>query len=91
MPRRQPWGDFSRLLAGLPFDVQAQLYNQLRHRKDLDPAALSRLPQIHTSGRLNVTAGGQAVGAWRFQTLTAVYGISRSQAHDEERNQRDAD
>ena len=76
MSRTKPWGDYSRLLAGLPYDVQAQLYSHLEHRKDLDPGTLYRLPMLHSTARLQLLPGAQAIGVWRFLTLTATYGIS---------------
>ena len=72
------WKPFGRVLAGLPYDVQAQLYSNLSRRRDIDPASLYRLPLVHTVPRVQIVAGGQAVAAWRMVTLSAVYGVSRS-------------
>jgi hypothetical protein len=72
------WGRWSTLLAGLPYDVQSALYERLKDRSDLRPQQCYRLPIIFSSQRLNVTVGGTANDSWRFLSLSAVYGISKS-------------
>ena len=72
------WGQWSTLLAGLPYDVQAALYNRLKPRTDLSPHSCYRLPILHSVTRLTVAPGGTATNSWRFLSLSAVYGISKS-------------
>jgi hypothetical protein len=78
MPQGQRFGEFSRVLAGLPYDVQAQLYAQLSHRRDINPDTLYRLPMIHATNRLTIAAGGTVQASWRISTLSAIYGLSAS-------------
>lgn len=72
------WGRWSTLLAGLPYDVQAALFNRLAPRNDLNPDSCYRLPILFSTPRLTVNAGAATVSNWRFLSLTAVYGISKS-------------
>lgn len=72
------WGAWSTLLAGLPYDVQAALYNRLHSRTDLNPASCYRLPLLFSTQRLTVAAGATATASWRFLSLTAVYGLSKT-------------
>ena len=72
------WGKWSTLLAGLPYDVQAALFERLRDRNDLRPAQCYRLPIVFSTPRLTVPVGGTATAAWQFLSLSAVYGVSRS-------------
>lgn len=72
------WGRWSTLLAGLPYDVQAALYNRLEPRTDLNPDSCYRLPILHAVPRLTVTPGGTSTSSWRFLSLSAVYGVSKS-------------
>ena len=72
------WEGWGRLLAGLPYDVQAQLFSHLVNRRDLNPRQCYRLPLLFSCDRMTVTAGGTANSSWRFETLSAVYGVSNS-------------
>ena len=72
------WGRWSTLLAGLPYDVQAALFNRLQDRSDLNPASCYRIPLLFSTQRLTVNAGAATTSSWRFLSLTAVYGVSRS-------------
>jgi hypothetical protein len=70
------WGAWSELLAGLPYDVQSRLYYTLSNYQGVNPASCYRLPLLASTQRQAIAPGGQAVDAWRFTTLTAVYGVS---------------
>ena len=70
------WGAWSEVLAGLPYDVQSRLYYTLANYQGVNPATCYRLPLLASTQRQAIAPGGQAVDAWRFTTLTAVYGIS---------------
>ena len=70
--------DWSQLLSGLPYDVQSALFNRLKDRTDLNPAACYRLPILFSTQRLTVNAGAQTTSSWRFLSLSAVYGISKT-------------
>jgi len=72
------WGQWGTLLAGLPYDVQAALYNRLADRTDLRAAQCYRLPLLYSTTRLTVAAAGTAQANWRFLSLTAVYGLSKT-------------
>lgn len=72
------WGAWSTLLAGLPYDVQAALFNRLHSRTDLNPASCYRLPLLYSTSRLTVAPAATATDSWRFLSLTAVYGISKT-------------
>jgi len=72
------WGRWSTLLAGLPYDVQAALYNRLQPRVDLNPASVYRLPYLTSIPRQTVAAGATNTASYRFVTLTAIYGISKT-------------
>jgi hypothetical protein len=72
------WGRWSTLLAGLPYDVQAALYNRLAPRNDLTPDTCYRLPLLFSVNRLTIPVGGTATSSWRFLSLSAIYGISKT-------------
>ena len=70
------WGAWTTLLSGLPYDVQSRLYYVLSNYQGVDPSTCYRLPLLSSTQRQTIPVGGQANDAWRFQTLTCVYGIS---------------
>lgn len=72
------WGRWSTLLAGLPYDVQAAFYNRLAPRQDLDPSMCYRLPYLTSIPRQTIAAGATSTASYRFLSLTAVYGISKT-------------
>ena len=78
MAARDRWHPWSTLLAGLPYDVQAALYNRLKPRTDLDPDTCYRIPLLFSTQRLTVAPGAATTSSWRFLSLTAVYGRSRA-------------
>jgi hypothetical protein len=72
-------GPWAATLAGLPVDVQIQLYRQLSVRRDVNPGTVFQRPVVAETANLAAAAGGTATGSWRWQSMTCIYGISASQ------------
>ena len=70
--------DWAAPLAGLPVDVQIALWKQLAGRS-INPSTVYQVPFLCSTAAIQPAAGGNATGAWNFDTVTCVYGISAVQ------------
>jgi hypothetical protein len=67
--------DWAAPLAGLPVDVQIALWKQLAGRS-INPSTVYQQPFLCSTAAIAPAAGGNATGAWNFDTVTCIYGIS---------------
>ena len=66
--------DWAAPLAGLPVDVQIALWKLAG--RSVNPSTVYQVPFICSTAAIAPAAGGNATGAWNFDTVTCVYGIS---------------
>ena len=73
------FGQWTTVLSGLPYDVQASLYTYLMGANNIPPAqTVYRMPLLVATDRLTLTSGGSASGSFKYNALTVVYGLSSS-------------